>query len=429
MLYSIKHWGAFQAFTASLILGTGTILATNIATADSDWSSVEVSSELSVFKNEGVLGQETRNLSFSVTPEYFKEWNDARDSITLIPFFRLDENDSERSHVDLREFKWVHQFETWDLTAGFDIVYWGITESQQLVNIINQTDFVEDIDAQSKLGQPLVSANYGSEWGSFESYILLGFRERTLAGIEGRYAFPIEIDHDHTLYASEKKSQHIDVAFRWSQMFGGGDIGVSFFQGTERMPQFVIDNGVAPDDLRLRPYYDLMRQVSIDFQYISGSYLWKFEALNKNPDNSVAYSAGTTGVEYTQVGLFDTRADIGWIAEYLYDNRGEQAPAEVFENDLFLGARWVPNDTVSTALLLSVIHDIKGKEKVFTLEFSRRFSASWTLDIMARAFSGGTALDSESPDFIMRLLQPEPNEKLAYLLEEDSVRITLSKYF
>lgn len=390
---------------------------------------MEVSGEVSVFRKEGVLGQEKTNISLSFQPEYFKELGDGTNSFTLIPFVRIDENDSERTHFDLREFKWVRQADALIATVGVDVVYWGVTESQQLVNVVNQSDFVEDINGQTKLGQPLISVSYSGDYGVFENYVLLGFRERTFPGLDGRYAFPLEIQQDEPLYASDKEYRHIDFASRWSQQFGGADIGLAFFQGTERMPFFLLDTTGGIDNLSLRPFYDQVRQFGADLQYISGSYLWKLETVHKEPQNNKSYLAGTVGLEYTQVGILGSRSDLGWIIEYLFDDRDELAPAEVFESDLFIGARWVPNDLASSELLISLIQDIDGSEKLFSLEWSSRINDSWKINMLARVFSGGDELHSSAPDFLNRVLQPDPQHKLAYLLSEDSFRITLSKYF
>ena len=47
------------------------------------------------------------NASFSAQPEYFRRWDGERQSFTFVPFLRIDENDPERSHFDIRELTWV----------------------------------------------------------------------------------------------------------------------------------------------------------------------------------------------------------------------------------------------------------------------------------------------------------------------------------
>ena len=48
------------------------------------------------------------NGSAYLKPEIFHEWNDRDDLFTFIPYARVDENDSERTHWDIRELSWIH---------------------------------------------------------------------------------------------------------------------------------------------------------------------------------------------------------------------------------------------------------------------------------------------------------------------------------
>ena len=61
------------------------------------------------------------------------------DSFTFQPFIRIDQQDEERSHFDIRELAWLHVGNDWELRTGIRKVFWGVNESQHLVDIINQT--------------------------------------------------------------------------------------------------------------------------------------------------------------------------------------------------------------------------------------------------------------------------------------------------
>jgi hypothetical protein len=92
------------------------------------------------------------------------------------------------------------------------------------------------------------------------------------------------------------------------------------------------------------------------------------------------------GFEYTRVGVFETPADLGFIGEYHYDNRDEEAPTP-FEDDIMVGLRLTLNDSPSTEVLVGVIADRDGSGVTWNLEASRRVGENWTLDVEARAFS------------------------------------------
>ena len=76
---------------------------------------------------------------------------------------------SRRTHADLREAYFLIFGEIgdgeWELRVGIDQVFWGVTESQHLVDVVNQIDLVEHPNGVSKLGQPMVNITWSSDWG------------------------------------------------------------------------------------------------------------------------------------------------------------------------------------------------------------------------------------------------------------------------
>ncbi|MFC6668974.1 hypothetical protein [Marinobacterium aestuariivivens] len=105
-------------------------------------------------------GQDDQNLSAAFQPEYYRNWDDGAQTFVFTPYWRLDANDDERTHADLRELFWRMESEALVFRAGVDIVFWGVAESRHLVDIINQTDLVENIDGEDKLGQPMLNLDY-----------------------------------------------------------------------------------------------------------------------------------------------------------------------------------------------------------------------------------------------------------------------------
>ncbi|MDA7657788.1 hypothetical protein N8737_03705, partial [Verrucomicrobia bacterium] len=106
----------------------------------------------------------------------------------MTPFGRYDGADSERSHVDLREFHIQRIADQWEWRVGVSKVFWGVTESQHLVDVINQTDLVENVDGEDKLGQPMVNLSWISDQaGVIDLFYLPYFRERTFPGRGGAF--------------------------------------------------------------------------------------------------------------------------------------------------------------------------------------------------------------------------------------------------
>ena len=88
------------------------------------------------------------NLPLIAQPEFYWRSEDGKQRVSIVGFARGDLQDSQRSHADLRETFWGIDSEIWDLTVGVGKVFWGVTESRHLVDVINQTDLVEDIDQE-----------------------------------------------------------------------------------------------------------------------------------------------------------------------------------------------------------------------------------------------------------------------------------------
>ena len=340
--------------------------------------------------------QSDRSGSVSVEPEFYWSWNDGADALTLTAFGRLDTEDSERGHADLREFLWLHVGQDWELRTGIGKVFWGVTESQHLVDIVNQTDLVENPDGEDKLGQPMVWLSLPRDWGIVDLFALPGFRERTFPGPNGRLRTIPEVDADRAQYAHPDGDDHVDWAARWSHYVGPMDFGLSWFRGTSRDPDFVpVKN--RRDHWVLAPRYEQVTQWGIDSQAIIGSWLLKLEAIRRTSNAFDAYTAVTAGFEVTFSAFMDTRADLGVLSEYLYSSRGEGAGP--FQDDVFAGIRLALNDAQSTEVLAGVIVDRDNQTRLYNLEASRRLGEHWKLGVEARVFS---SVDPADPLFSQR---------------------------
>jgi len=380
-----------------------------------DWSGY-VAGELRLFPSSPLdSGQHGDSLSLSAQPELYHEWEDGSSAL-FVPFLRIDQHDNERTHFDIREAFWRKSWEEWELRLGVRKVYWGVTESQHLVDIINQTDMVESFDGEQKLGQPMVNAAWINEWGTLDFFVMPGFRERTFAGEHGRLRTPLPLDHDAAEYESGAEQWHVDYAVRYSHYIGSWDFGLSHFYGTSREPRLQLRlDGL---NLELAPCYDIIHQTGVDVQYTSGSWLLKFEGIHRSGQGD-AYSAVTAGLEYTFYQVFKSDADLGLLFEYLYDSRGDEPPSLLegaslspFENDLFFGARVSLNDVQSTMLLAGAIIDPGSGATAIGVEAERRLGENWKLSVEARVFAGAPAEDP-----------------LSYFRKDDFVQVELAYYF
>ncbi len=402
-----------KLFTGLLVLWAVSIHpVVLIAQLLKNWEFAGYSSVESRWFTDGPLDSRQESglgISLSIEPEFYRVWNDSDLSLTFKPFFRLDSEDSERTHFDIREL-YVHKIsDDWELKAGVNKVFWGVIESQHLVDIINQTDLIENLDREDKLGQPMVNFTWISKIGNFDFFFLPYFRERTFPGIDGRLRSQPYVDTDRPLYESDAKEWHPDLALRWSQVIGDFDLGLYYFYGTSRDPLFQPDLNAAGETV-LRPVYNLMQQVGLDAQWTHGGWLLKFEGLVRSGKGQ-HHQAFAAGFEYTFYGLFGTSIDAGLLSEYHYDSRGDVATT-IFNQDIFAGTRITMNDNKDTAFLGGAFYDHDNGTTAYRVEIERRLGDRYKLLIEGQKFSDTARND------------------LSYNFRQDSyLQIELRRYF
>lgn len=310
------------------------------------------------FFNEGAQGQKQNHSSFSISPEIFFE-EDKR-IFHFKPKLRKDTEDPERNLVDVQELYLLEILEDREIKYGISKEFWGVTETSHRVDIINQTDTSESFDGEDKLGQPMAKISFERDWGLLDIYALIGFRERTFVGQNGRLRLPIVTDTDNPSYASSAKAARIDFAMRWANYFDNLEIAVSHFSGTSREPRFL----PSPKKLnQIAPHYEVIDQSGIEMQYFLGSLALKGEIISRSGQGD-RFSAATYGFEYTQVGIMDSRLDLGWVVEANHDDRLKSSPA-------VLGTRLTMNDISDTQILSGFIYDERSEEIGFLLEIGR----------------------------------------------------------
>jgi hypothetical protein len=393
--------------------------------------------------------------SVAGTVELFHGWDDGKQRIVGELFQRYDENDDARTHGDVRELYYQVIEEDFEFRLGLRRVYWGVTESRHLVDIINQSDFVENIDNEDKLGQPMMNLALIREIGTLDLFLMPYQRARTWPGVEGYPRLPLPVHAHEAQYETTRAQSHLDYAVRYAGSFGPIDIGLAYFDGTARDPrllpcvqrnasgQFIQGSPDGPScdadanfqsvilpppllppyptpeqveaeiraNLVLVPYYDRLRQVSLDAQYVIGSMAWKAEAVRRKQQERWTWAA-VSGFEYTFGDVWASGADIGVLAEYLYDERSEGL-AVLADDEVFAGGRVSLNDVSGTQVLGGMIaRRADFASRLYGIEASRRLGDDWRLALESRLFS--------------RI--PE-SEGTSFIADQDFVMMTLERFF
>lgn len=381
------------------------------------------------------------NNSLYFKGEVFHAFNEYDDLLKFVPYFRFDQHDARRSHFDIRELSWIHVGDWWESRIGVYKVFWGVTEGRHLVDVINQTDLVDQPDGDEKLGQPMVNFAIAKNWGIVDIFLLSGFRERTFPGREGRPRLPLTVARN-AVYDSDAKQYRFGAALRYQNYFEFGlEYAISHFSGTSREP-ILIPEALSrqelahfmefgeledPDNKKFIPHYTVIDQTGFELQQQLEGWLFKLEAITRSGQGE-RFWAIDSGFEYTQSAAFRSSADIGWLVEYLWEDR-EEALASAFDNDILFGVRLTLNDAASTQALVSVMHDFESAENAYTFEASRRLSDRFKATLEARIFSNSAAPPSPSDVYRAFLNEPQKKSGFSAFSRSDFVQAELIYYF
>jgi hypothetical protein len=369
--------------------------------------SLELEIEQQFFPKKGAYpNQKDYFISGAIKPKLSISSPDKRHQFVGEAFLRGSLQDPNRSHVDIREAYYRYNKGKWAISAGSKRIFWGVTESAHLVDIINQADQVEQFDGTEKLGQPMIQFTTGTSVGKFELYYLPISRRRQFAGEHGRFRFPVVLEREDIPFTTSAKAWHPSVAARWYNTFDKLDIGLSYFFGVTREPMYLGFDSVKGLDLT----YPIIQQAGIDAQYTLGALMLKLEAIYRHTERQ-KFKALATGFEYTFGNVANKGLDIGIVSEYLYDSRGLLTFSGL-DNDLFIGSRITFNDIGSSSFLIGSIFDLNKSTRLFRLEGSRRFKGNWKANVLATVLSNVSA-----------------KEILYNFRQDDLLQLSISKYF
>ena len=416
------------------------------AQAEVDFSGY-IEAEARIYPDEGLLAEQRRAIaSFAVQPELSWKSDSEDHNFRFKGFARYSDKDGHRDHADIRELYYSYANSGWQVEAGINKVYWGVVESLHLVDIINQTDYVESVSGDDKLGQPMISLGIEKEWGNLDIYLLPYFRERVYSTGPERFrptmtlgGLSVDLNDHDTFYESGAERKHIDYAARWAASYDAMDISISYFSGTNRDPIPVVLDAMPPSFMpnRMGVYYEQLHQLGIAMQYLYEDWAFKFEGTAKHL-NTGNYNSMVTGFEYTLSDLDPWGADLGLLMEYLWNDRRSMnisplldifmkentlgapynTPAGVaslpqlslmgdlmpnylspFENDLFFATRFSLNDVGSTQFLAGIIVDADNQTTTGSFEGSTRIGDDIRVTLNIYFFSN---VDKQSAFYAVR---------------------------
>tara|TARA_B100001057_G_C22809626_1_gene934901 strand:+ start:548 stop:1699 length:1152 start_codon:yes stop_codon:yes gene_type:complete len=284
---------------------------------------------------------------------------------------RKSVNDNGKDIVEPRQLFVSKTFRDIDVYLGYRHTFWGVAESRNLVDLVNQQDLAAGVSPDNKLGAPSISIETYLGSGELQYWYIPRFRERTFNDANAHPGFGMPVSPAQ--FANVKGSKASDQALRYANSIGDIDFALSIFDGTVREPLILFQELEQPT---IVPYYERMRSVGLELQYTGESILYKFEGLT-GTQSEKDFDAVVFGTEKTVYSVFETPWDMGLIIEYQYDER----PQAMLDRTLVSGIRLTANDEFDTNLLAIYTVGNDFSQSLFGLEVSRRLRTGMTLDL------------------------------------------------
>jgi hypothetical protein len=331
------------------------------------------------FSFDGFVGVEARSfLNFDESPsDIYSVTGEIRSngkitdalSYDLRLYGRANLDGLDGGYIDPTVAKLTWQLDNWQVDAGYDLVFWGVAEGRNVVNVLNQRDQIRDLFFDQGLGQSMVAVRYFAPSVTFEAFILPKFEQLDYGATGRTWGLGLPVDDSKSTFESKDGADSIDYALRVSGMAGDLEYGVFVFDGTLRQPEYRVDAG----SNTLIPHYISGQQAGVELQYTTGPGLYKFEGVKVWPDSDDSYWSTILGVEYIVGDVFGISSETSLFAEYYRDSRQDD-PSVTFENDIFLGAQLRLSNTYDTEIEIGFIVDAEDKDVIGSVSGSSRIS-------------------------------------------------------
>lgn len=307
----------------------------------------------------------------------------------LSVYASFDDKDEDRRYADFREATLTYDWHELSFTAGFTRMFWGVSESINVVNVINQADIRDNINGKEKMGQQHFSVQYNGDASELQVVYMPVFREQVF-GLRPSFLLPIS---DRAKYEDGHKEG--GWAARFKQYGDQSEWAIGYFSGTRRIPNLVISSATQTVTM----FHPQTTNILFDGIYLGDTFSPKLELKLGRELGKHFYSANI-GIEYPVYPDMWNLNELTFVAEYLKDSRGLEAET-IGQDDLFVGAKGVVGTQSEFRLLFG--HDLETSSHYFELSGQYRFN-----DYARLTFQAVGGIDVTKND---RLLYPLENEK------------------
>lgn len=246
-----------------------------------------------------------------------------------LAFTNWDSTDDSRSYSNIRQANIYVNNNNFTFGLGVDTFFWGVSESINVVNVLNQSDIMESLDGKVKYGQTFVSINTRFSNGDFSFYYLPLFQEQSFPE---RPSYGLAISKNAVFEHDKKRG---GIAARGLFYFDRLEFALSYFKGTRRSALLARH---ATEMAVLTPYYIQTVNYLVDGVYIAEDFTLKFEAKTGLEQNA-GFTTFNLGIEYPSYAFSKLVEEVIFIAEYAFDDRKLSAETHG-QNDIFLGGKF-----------------------------------------------------------------------------------------
>ena len=355
----------------------------------------ESENEVRLFHKDEAYKNQKNTYSTTLKTELFVDFQKNL-NLVVEPIYRYDLYDKNRSQLDLAQGYLIHYKDKFEIKLGISKVFWGITESKNLVDIINMHDLTNG-KPKTKLGQPMVNYSIISDkYGYFDYYYMPLFIKSSEIGSKGRLRLPLPKERDDNYLEGGVGKKQPSWAFKWEKNYNYYDFSVQFFRGNGRISSTI--SKIDSNGLKYYSGYERITQLGTFIQRTYGPLILKFEGIRRNGQRNAKsirknYFSSVFGLEYVITRAFNKVWDFNMYIEYSNDERNNDSN-DYLQNDLFSGAKIYFNDTSGTELTLSKTTDMDGGGNTGLIDISTRLTDDTRLTLEYNAYWAVNLKDS-----------------------------------
>ena len=311
---------------------------------------------------------------------------------------------TDRSYIRLNELYLKYDLENSQIFFGKNIRFWGALEVHNLTDGFNISDIRSDPAEKDKLGSWNAAYTYYTDSGELSVIAKFYEEDRNMPDYPYLY-YPFEgnnISYDNGL-ETEKSRTKPSIYLKYSASTDTEytlDYSIIFEHGYDSQRYY--NTPVAPNYEVTENAYIVNKLMTYNTLVVNST-LYKLEATYAKVDtdaNIADYYNIGLGIEHTLTQVYD-EADLGLLLEYYkYEtiNRDSNQYTsdqlfEVFQNDIFIGARYSFNQGDDASIIGGATIDLDEDEQAYYVEYESRINDLFKLNIDYRQtepYTGGS---------------------------------------